>query len=345
MDAPYLLPLILPLVAAAVAGQTRAVFYMEPKPGSVQSFLANAEKIDVVAPSVYGADEQGNIRGSVDPKVLDAARKNGVVVMPIVVNPGFRQDTVHKMLESSVARARLARALLEECRRYRYRGFQLDFENITVSDRQLLSDLVRDASALLATGGFKLSIAVMYQTSDVPGETGYARWLWDNWLGVYDLAEISKHVEFVSVMTYDQHTERTPPGPIAGFPWVERVLQYCLKLIPKEKFSLGIPLYGRRWHASTLGKDAAMLTATVHAREALALAAEMKATPQWDETERAPWFSFYRDNVREYVFYNDARAFRERYELARRHNLHSFSAWVLGVEDPEIWKVLPLVKR
>ena len=56
--------------------------------------------------------------------------------------------------------------------------------------------------------------------------------------------------------------------------------------------------------------------------------------------ERAPWYYFYRDHVREYVFYNDARSFRNRLEIARRHSLHGFSAWVLGAEDPDIWKEL-----
>ncbi|MBI3698021.1 MAG: glycosyl hydrolase, partial [Acidobacteria bacterium] len=253
----------------------------------------------------------------------------------------FHQVTVHAMLSNPQARARVARSLLEECRRHSYYGFQLDFENIPATDRENLTTLVRDTAALLGTEGFRLSIAVMYQASAERPASGYQRWLWDQWLGAYDLREIARHVEFLSVMTYDQHTERTPPGPIAAYPWVEQVLDFCLQQAPKEKLSLGIPLYGRRWHTGLLRGEGSQAAASVNHHEALELAAQHHAAPIWDELERAPWFWFYRDGLREYVFYNDGRSFRERYELTRQRGLHGFSAWVLGAEDPEIWKALP----
>ncbi len=345
MEGFWVAPLLLPLAAAALAAQSTAVFYMENKPESMRAFFTNAEKIGILVPTFYSADEQGGVTGEPNAEVLETARRRGVPVMPIVVNPGFKQETVHRMLANPVARARLAQNLLAECRRHKYYGIQLDLENIPASDREALTLLVRDTAALLAPDGFQLSIATMYQRPEAPGEGGYARWLYDNWLGAYDLAEITKHVEFVSLMTYDHHTERTPPGPIAGFPWVEEILGHCLKLVPKEKLSLGIPLYGRRWYAGALRQNGAMLTATVNAPEAGSLAAERKAAPLWDPLERAPWYYFYRDGIREYVFYNDARSFRERYELVRQRSLHGFSAWVLGAEDPEIWKVLPAARR
>ncbi len=323
----------------------KAVLYLTAEPGSVGSLLEHLDKIDILVPSVYTADEQGVVRGAVDARVLEAARQARLPVMPIVLNPGFQQETVHRMLVDPAARQRLAKMLLEECGRHGYRGFQLDFENIPAPDRPALSALIRETSALLGREGFRLSIAVMYQSEAYPGRGPYTRWLWENWLGAYDLAEIAGHVEFVSVMTYDQHTERTAPGPIAGFYWVEEILHYCLRMIPKEKLSLGIPLYGRRWYAGSLGKEPSVLTATLSAPEAARLAEQRKVEPQWEASDRAPWYWFTRDEVREYVFYNDARSFRERYDLARRHGLHGFSAWVLGAEDPQIWKELPVARR
>ena len=318
----------------------KAVFYMTSEAGSVRSFLAHTKQIDIVIPAVYSADAEGVVRGTLDPQMMEAARQDGVPVMPIIVNPGFDQPTVHAMLINPEVRTRLARRLLEECRRHRFYGIQFDFENVAVADRDALTALVRETAAALGAEGFKLSIAAMYQSPAHPGSGGYSRWLYDNWLGAYDLPEIAKHVEFISVMTYDQHTDRTPPGPIAGLGWVEEVLRHCLKLIPKEKLSLGIPLYGRRWHAAAPAGDARPAVATLSAPEAIALAAEMGARPQFDPRDRAPWFHFLRDGVREYVFYSDARSFRERYRLAERHGVHGFSAWVLGAEDPAIWKLL-----
>jgi len=323
-----------------------AIFYLTREAASVRSFVAHAEKIDIVIPTWYTADAYGLVSGQPDQVVLDAARKHGVKVTPIIVNPDFHQPTVHAMLASPEARSRVAQSLLEECRKHGYHGIQFDFENIPATDRDLLTTLVRDTAALLNPAGFRLSIATMYQTTPGrPASGAFAQWLWDNWLGVYDLAAISRHVDFVSVMTYDHHTERTPPGPIAGYPWVEQVLDHCLKLIPKEKFSLGIPLYGRRWYAGTARGEGNQATGTLKYQEALELAGQFRVSPVWDERERAPWFWYYRDGLREYAFFNDARSFRERYALTRARGLHSFSSWVLGAEDPEIWKGLAQGQR
>lgn len=337
--------LIFLLVPVTLLAQTRAVFYMTARPDSIRSFLAHADKIDILIPEVYSADEQGFVGGAPDQQVMDVARKRGVPVMPIIVNPAFKQETIHALLGNAAAHERLTQALLEECRRHRYYGIQFDFENVAATDRDALTALVRETARVFAPEGFKLSIATVHKSSEYPGRGDYAHWLYANWRGAYDLAEIAKVVDFISVMTYDQHTGHTPPGPVAGFPWVQEALEYSLKVIPKEKLSLGIPLYGRRWYAGMREKEAAALIASVNAPEAAELAAQMNVPPQWDAAERAPWFHFYRDGVREYVFYNDARSFRERYELAKQHSLHSFSAWVLGAEDPEIWNVLPAARR
>ncbi|MEK7408072.1 MAG: glycosyl hydrolase family 18 protein [Acidobacteriota bacterium] len=343
MPLRYLATLL--LLSVTASAEPKAIFYLTPTAGSIRSFLAHAARIDTVIPTFYAADAKGNVTGGPDQRVLDAARKHGVTLMPIVANPGFRQEAVHALLSDAAARARVSKKLLEECRTHQYRGIQLDFEQVPAADRDALTALVRETAALFTPAGLRVSVAVMYRTGDAPSEPGYSRWLHDNWLGAYDLAALAKHAEFLSVMTYDQHTERTPPGPVAGLPWVAEVADYCLRSVPREKLSLGIPLYGRRWRAGVLGNEAVVLAGTMSSVEALGLAAQMKVEPQWDAEERAPWFYFYRDGVREYVFYNDARSFRERHDLARRRQLHSFSAWVLGQEDPEIWKDLPEAVR
>lgn len=133
-----------------------------------------------------------------------------------------------------------------------------------------------------------LVIDTVHKTSDYPGRGAYAQWLYADWRGAYDLTEISRHVEFISVMAYDQHTRRTPPGPVAGFPWVQQVLEYSLKLAPAGKISLGIPLYGRHWSAGIQEKEASMQMASINAPEAAELAARMGVEVQWDPVERAP---------------------------------------------------------
>jgi len=329
---------------AVLAAQPKTLFYMNDSPASIRSFQANAERIDVIAPTVYSVDAAGLVWGKPDSRVLETARKFHVAVMPLIVNPGFKQDMTHALMTSVEARKRMNATLLAECRKYGYYGIQFDFENVNYLDRDLLTAMVQETSAALGREGFKLSIATVPNEGDEPGKSDYTRWVFQNWRGAFDLKKLAPYVDFVSLMTYDQHTRNTPPGPVAGMQWVEKLAAYAESQMPKEKISLGIALYGRRWSAGMRDKDPAIAASTIYAADALELAKAMDAAVQWDPVEHAPWFYFYRDGIREYVFFNDARSFVDRYEMARQRGLHGTSAWILGSEDPELWRSLPVRK-
>src|SRR5437588_128021 len=47
-----------------------------------------------------------------------------------------------------------------------------------------------DAARQLHAAGFAVSIAVVPRSSELPGTSGYHRWLFDSWRGGYDLAAI-----------------------------------------------------------------------------------------------------------------------------------------------------------
>ena len=332
---------VLLCLASGLKAEPKALFYMTQSPDSIRSFLDHSDQIGILVPTVYSVDDNGVVWGALDERVLEAARANGVPVMPIIVNPGFTQTTIHAILTSETARRLMIASLFSECERFHYYGIQFDFEHVAYTDRDALTSLVRETAQVLARGGYKLSIATVHQYSEYPGAGAYAHWLYEDWRGAYDLKELAKDCEFISVMAYDQHTGRTTPGPVAGFAWVRQVLQYSLGVIPKEKISLGIPLYGRRWYAGFQNGSGALQIASINAPAAMELAATMRVQPIWEDSEKAPWYFYYVDGEREYVFFNDARSFEARYNLARHSGLHSFSAWVLGAEDPGIWKILP----
>ena len=88
-----------------------------------------------------------------------------------------------------------------------------------------------------------------------PAQGGFAKWIYTDWRGAYDIAAIAKYVDLVCLMTYDQHTRWTMPGPVAGWQWTVDNLNYALKVVPKEKLSLGIPLYGYHWYTGAPTKD------------------------------------------------------------------------------------------
>jgi spore germination protein YaaH len=335
--------LVLFLLVSAVTSvaQPKALFYMTDSPNSVKSFTEHADKIDIRVPAWYGVDGNGLMWGGPNPQVLEVARQHHVPVMPIVATTV--QADLHKLFATAEARIAFVESLLRECKRNGYGGFQIDFENVLWTDRDLLSNLVAETATALHKAGLQLTIATVPNAPGGPGESRYAHWLYANWRGAYDLKALAQTVDLICLMTYDQNTRWTAPGPVAGYPWTAQQLEYALSWVPKEKLSLGIPVYGYHWFAGDPGKEEKPNPTAEYVghEEVEEYLAAYHPHPEWDSFDRTAWFYFYRDDNREWVFYTDKRGFEERLNLVRDRNLQGFCSWVLGTEDPEIWTVLP----
>ncbi|MGH9617318.1 MAG: glycosyl hydrolase family 18 protein [Acidobacteriaceae bacterium] len=324
--------------------QPKALLYMTSAPESVQSFLDHADKIDILVPTWYATDVHGMVWGGANPQVMQVAREHHVAVMPIIGGSGMGTEQYHQFFNDATARHAMEEALVRICKQNGYLGIQFDFEDVSWTDRDALSQTVAETAAALHSAGFQLSIATVPNAPGYAGATAYSAWMYRDWRGAYDLKALAKSADLICLMTYDQHTAYTPPGPVAGYPWVLENLKYALAVVPKEKLSLGIPLYGYHWFAGRPvgGKNVPNNSAQyIGTPAAMQLARAYHARLQWDPEDKTAWFYFYRAQDREYIFYTDTRTFSARYDLVKRDGLEGFCAWVLGQEDPAIWQLLP----
>lgn len=326
-----------------------ALFYMMNTQKSVNSMLAHVDKIGLLVPTWYGVDAEGLVNGGPNAYVLDVAKQHGLPVMPILSMTAGRKG-FHDLLHDEKAKAAMVESLLQQAKEHGYTGFQFDFESISWTDRDAYTLMVKQTAEALHRHGLKLSVAVVPNAPGHAGEGKFSKWMWQYWRGAYDLAAIGKYADLVCLMTYDQHTRWTTPGPVDGMPWMLMHLKYALTLVPKEKLSLGIALYGYHWYTGDPvkpdGTEASNISADyIDADESIPLAQEQGASIQWDAVEHEAWYYFYRDDMREWVFMPDARSFHDRYALVKQYGLEGFCSWVLGAEDPSIWDELPVVKR
>ena len=343
MNRPYLLLLCIALAAGAAlaSAQPKALFYMTDGVNSVKSFIDHADKIDTLIPAWYSVDGNGLVWGGPNPSVLKIAMDRHVPVMPIV---GLtNQLDLHKLFTTPAARTAFIASLVAECQKFAYSGFQIDFENVNWIDRDLLSSFVAETAFALHREALQLTIATVPNAPGSAGRSGFSHWLYANWRGAYDLKALSQSADLICLMTYDQNTRWTQPGPVAGYPWAVENLEYALQFVPKEKLSLGIPVYGYHWFAGEPGKDdKPNPTAEYIGQQDIdGYLSSYHPHIEWDSADRTAWFYFYRDDTREWVFYTDKRGFQERLNLVRDRGLQGFCSWVLGAEDPEIWSLLP----
>jgi spore germination protein len=320
------------------------LFYYTDNPDAWSSLQANIAQVSIIAPGGYSVDADGIVWGSVDSRVLQLARDHRIPVMPLVVNPGFNQEMLHRFLASDVARARAVHSLVELCRRNGYAGIQVDFENLGIDDRDAFTRFFRELATALRAERFMISAAVVHRPDELAGATQYQKWLFRNWRAGYDLKALGEVADFLSLMSYNQHTRRTPPGPQHGMPWLREVVGYALEHVPARKLSMGIITNSMHWYSSQEDRItpemARSYSAVLSHERALGLAERYGARWHWDEEQQVAFTYYSNAGTFEWLFLEDARSFAPRADLVRELGLRGFSVWVLGSEDPAIWNVL-----
>jgi len=143
-------------------------------------------------------------------------------------------------------------------------------------------------------------------------------------------------------MTYLQHTPRTPPGPLGGVPYLERVVRHALALgVPPDRISLGVPFFSMHWYTDWSPEKKGFSWARgLDWAAATGLARRFRADVVWDSIEGAQQAHWERAGTREYAWIEDARALRPKLELERRLGLRGISVWRIGNEDPAVWSLL-----
>jgi len=318
------------------------LFYMVGSQAGYESFVKHADQISIICPDVYQIDSAGVITGEVDRRVLELSQKKGIKVMPLFAS--FNQRGIHSLLTSEAARKEAIRLMLFYAREFHFYGWQFDIEGIYFADKDAYTSFFQQTADSLHKYGFAISSAVVKSEQPAPESSNpaYQRFLYENWRGAFDIPAIAAAGDFISIMTYDQHTSFTPPGPVAGIPWMKRIVAYLLNSgIPADKISLGIPVYSDYWFPTDGG-----ITGPRSARDEISYAAakdlldRYQVSTEWMADQQVSYTHWEAGGIFNWMFMEDARSFLPKLKLAPANHLRGISVWVLGSEDPEMWNVL-----
>ncbi len=325
--------MLVPLLLSAA--EPKRLFYYVPAEDAWKSLTANVRKIPILGPQVFTVDREGKVTGTVEDRVRGLAAQYRMDIMPLLINEEFSPETAHRVLSSEDLSQRVISESLRLCRENGCSGLQLDFEGVPLEDKHHYTAFVRKTAQAFRARGLQFSVALpspLFSRS-LPAKD-YASLFGDFPVSsvFYDPQEIARHVDFISLMTYDHYGKGTAPGPIAGYPWVEQSIRYLLQFVPPEKLWMGLGLYARRWCNQQVADSDYQAT--------MLLAKQTNSLIQWHGWHRAPWFEFYRDGCRNVVWFENRQSLREKLRLVRKYRLAGFSAWRLGQEGPDFWKEL-----
>jgi spore germination protein YaaH len=318
------------------------LFYMIDKPESFNSFKNNLDNISIICPQTFLVSSEGVISGSVNERVLELAKAHGIKVMPLIVNKKFNRQILHNLVSNPIARKRSIKMMLEYAKRYKLDGWQFDLEALHITDRDSFTVYFRETAEAFHKNGLKLSAAVVHSFENLGGPNEYTRFLYEYWRAGYNYKELAKIGDFLSIMTYSQHTRRTTPGPVASKIWMKNVVEYLLNEgISPNKISIGIPSYSTHWFPDYNDEKGGFSNAeSIRYDKVEYILDKYNLTPQWDSIAGCHYTIWDNGGVYEYMYIEDGKSLGEKLNFLKNYKLRGISVWVLGSEDPDFWRVL-----
>ncbi|HYM51251.1 MAG TPA: glycosyl hydrolase family 18 protein [Candidatus Limnocylindrales bacterium] len=320
-------------VTSMVPGKLTNFYYVNT-PDAHASLFAHLDQIDMLSPAWYQANADGSLSATAYQDVIDAAHAHGIQIVPLVQNANVDAGVAHAILADPARRLGLAARLVQEAKTYGYAGFQLDFEQVPWTDRDLLTALVQDCAAAFHAASLTLSVAVIPRLPGDAASDGAALDYYHTWSGAYDFAALAQAADFLAFMTYDEHNGITGPGSVSGLPWMRQALEFSLQGVPPVKATLGLPTYYRDWDQS--GNISSSSVA-----DALTLAAESGASPSFDPVEDEMHLAYSWYGIHHDLWYENGDTIRRKLPLVYEFGLRGISVWRLGFEDPSFWDLIP----
>ena len=296
--------------------------------------MSNVKKIEglnVVSPTWFTlANEKGDLEDRGSQSYINWAHRNGYKVWVLVDNQ-FNSELTSKMLGNASARAKFISSLMSSAKKYKLDGINIDFENMYIKDKNAFTQFMKELSKQTKDNGLVLSVDVSIIAVN------------SNWSESFDRAALSKVVDYVALMTYDQHWGGSPvSGSVAQLSWVEQSLKRVLAEVPNEKLLLGVPFYTRLWKEEYVsGSNKPTVTSkAISMEEAEKAIAENKASKIWDPAS-GQYYATYKQGTATYkIWLEDEKSIKLKADLVNKYKLAGIASWKYGLEKPVIWEVI-----
>ena len=284
--------------------------------------------LDILAPTWFHliTNGGGSIENNGDKGYTDAAHAKGYQVWATITNnmstKGSTAFTTKTFQNSALLNKSVAQYLFYSCL-YGVDGINIDYEDVADQDA---SGLVA-FTALLRTYTERQGLILSIDTL-IPRP----------WTIEYDRAALAKNVDYLAVMTYDEHYSSSPDaGSVSSLPWAEEAVQATLKEVPASKLLLGVPLYTRIWTVDNTGK--VIKNPAAKMPSVRSLLAEKNLTPVWLEKEKQYYAEYQEDVYLNKIWIEDSRSISNRLNLITKYDLAGAACWQLRQGEDPIWDV------
>ncbi len=285
-----------------------------------------------LSPFAYLINEDGSLVNINDEPAIAEAYAQGVVPMMAIVNFTVNvagENIAHIVLNNPDIVNTLQENIINTMKDKGYRGLNIDFEYVLPEDREAYNNFLESTVNRLHNEGFFVS------TSLAPKLSGEQEGL------LYEAHDYPAHgrlADFIVLMTYEWCWRGGQPRAISPINEIEKVLDYAVSVIPREKILMGFQIYARDWK---LPFEEGQEAATISIQQAMDIAYEHMSEIKYDYVSQSPYFHYTdaEGNAHE-VWFEDARSAQAKFDTVKDYGLRGISYWGLGYEFPQNFPLL-----
>jgi spore germination protein YaaH len=287
--------------------------------------------LNVISPTWFHLmGGEGSIESLADPAYVKWAHERGYQVWALFSN-SFKPEWTSEALSSYDTRMNMIKQLVAYAEMYDLQGINIDFENVYLKDGPLLTQFVRELVPFMHEQGLVVSIDVTIRGGS------------EMWSLFYDREQLGQLVDYMMVMTYDEHWASSPKsGSVASLPWVEKGIVDIIKKdhVPSSKLLLGVPYYTRIWTEESKDGKTAVTSKAVSMDGVQRWIRDRKLTPVYLEEEKQHYVEYVEGDSKYRIWIEDETSMRSRIQLVHKYDLAGVASWRRGFEQPPIWNVI-----
>ncbi|UQD51451.1 glycosyl transferase family 2 [Bacillus methanolicus] len=301
-------------------------FYVNWDENSTTSLQEHIRSLTMLVPEWYHFNADLTISSEIKPDIVQLAKTNHVKIMPLINNftqngSGPNSAVIDKLLNAPVnVQKKIINYLEKQIKTNQFAGINIDFESVPEKDRNKLTSFMKELAAVFHQHHLLV-------TEDVPAD--------DN---TFDYGALSKEVDRMIVMMYDEHYAGGDPGPIASNEWVQDILDHLN--IPSEKRIVAFGSYGYDWVIGSKAPATSLIFSDI-----MEMAHDSNLKIQWDKISGNPYFEYEEGADKHIVWFLDGVTFYNQMKIALENGTKGFAFWRLGSEDPTVWNLLKNPKK
>ncbi len=287
------------------------------------------EGVDVVSPTWFKFDENsldGTIISLADTSYVDAIHSQGGEVWPILTD-NFSSKVSSAILRSPENRKNVIRQILALSILFELDGINIDFEAVQPSDSEYFVQFLRELYPHMKKNGLVLSVDTF-----VPSD----------WSMYYNRKAIGETVDYVAVMTYDEHTSGSPTtGPVASLDFVDKGIQDTLKEVSKNQVLMGIPFYTRVWKVK---EDGSYTISNRSMNSAIDLFTRNNATFTEDIEAGYTYATFdfveNGETIKYEAWLENSDSIRKKLEIYDKYDIGGVALWSRDLEQKDTFRII-----